>query len=281
MTALVALENAGLDDQVTIPGAAVGVEGTSLYLTEGETVTVRELLYGLMLQSGNDAAVALAIHCAGDLDQFAALMNQKAVELGMRNSCFCNPHGLNADNHYSTARDMGILTCAAVKNETFSEIVSAKTARVRGCTVKNHNRMLWSYEGADGVKTGYTKDAGRCLVSSATRDGMRLVAVTLHDHSDWKEHAAMLDYGFAAYTLKSVGSDILAMIPVLGGEAVPVRAAAPGKLLLRREDADRLEMCCRYPQYLWAPVGNGQQVGVLTITLDSAVLAEVPLIAGR
>lgn len=285
MTALIVIEQCSLDDMVEIPDEAAGVEGSSMYLTAGQSLSVRDLLYGLLLKSGNDAAVALSMHCDGSIDAFVERMNSKAEALGLKNTRFRNPHGLNAENHYSTARDMANLTRAALENETFSRIVSSKYAQINGVTIKNHNRMLWSYSGADGVKTGYTIDAGRCLISSATRDGMRLIAVTLNDRNDWDDHTAMLDFGFENYTLKTLSTqdEEYANIPVFGGKEslLSVRTAQTLRVLLEKEKVGSLETSVFLPRYLWAPVIGGQRVGMLTVTLDGEVLAQCPLIAGN
>ena len=194
MTALVALEQGALDDTVTV-GPQHMAEGSSMYLRTGETVRVEELLYGLLLCSGNDAALALT-ECAGGLEPFVARMNEKAAALGMVDTSFANPNGLDAEGHYSTARDMAVLAAAAMEDPTFRRICSSKTAAVGQRTMENHNRLLRQVEGCVGLKTGYTKAAGRTLVSCAERDGCRLVAVTLCDGDDWTDHAAMYEYGF-------------------------------------------------------------------------------------
>jgi D-alanyl-D-alanine carboxypeptidase len=282
MTALVILERFGnLDEMLAVPVKAVGVEGSSMYLQAGQQISVRDLLYGLLLKSGNDAAAALAIHCSGSIEEFAVLMNQKARELGMKNSSFQNPHGLNAEEHYSTARDMAVLTRAAHENDNFSKIVGSKYAQLNGITIKNHNRMLWSYDGADGVKTGYTKNAGRCLVSSATRDGMRLIAVTLNDHNDWADHTTMLDYGFNHFTLKAVclKGETVAPVPVIGGKTVNAKAAKTLKVLTAKQDAGKLKIDVTLQRYLWAPVIERQRVGMITVTLDGKFISECPLLA--
>ena len=194
MTALVALERAKLTDTITVTASHM-VEGSSMYLKPGETVTVEELLYGLMLCSGNDAALALA-DCCGGLDAFVQAMNEKAAALGMKDTSFANPNGLDADGHYSTARDMAVLAAAAVENPTFRRICSSRSVTIGQRTMENHNRLLRQVEGCVGLKTGYTRAAGRTLVSCAERDGCRLVAVTLQDGNDWADHAALYDYGF-------------------------------------------------------------------------------------
>lgn len=194
MTALVVLEHAAPDDVITVTPDHMA-EGSSMYLRVGETVRVEELLYGLLLCSGNDAALALT-ECAGGLTPFVALMNEKAAALGMAHTSFANPNGLDADGHYSTARDMAVLAAAAVENPTFRRICSSRSVTIGQRTMENHNRLLRQVEGCVGLKTGYTRAAGRTLVSCAERDGCRLVAVTLQDGNDWADHAALYDYGF-------------------------------------------------------------------------------------
>ena len=185
MTALVVCEQCNVLDRVRIPKAAVGIEGSSMYLREGEVLTVQQLLYGLMLHSGNDAAVALAIYCGGTVEGFAELMNDKARYLGLTGTHYVNPNGLDHPQHYSTARDLAVLSAYAMQNPIFAKTVSAKTVTIGSRCLKNHNKLLWLLDGADGVKTGFTKAAGRILVSSATRNGRRLIAVTIHDRNDW------------------------------------------------------------------------------------------------
>ena len=194
MTALVVLEHAAPDDVITVTPDHMA-EGSSMYLRAGETVRVEELLYGLLLCSGNDAALALT-ECAGGLTPFVALMNEKAAALGMAHTSFANPNGLDADGHYSTARDMAVLAAAAVENPTFRRICSSRSVTIGQRTMENHNRLLRQVEGCVGLKTGYTRAAGRTLVSCTERDGCRLVAVTLQDGNDWADHAALYDYGF-------------------------------------------------------------------------------------
>ena len=201
MTALVALERAKLTDTITVTASHM-VEGSSMYLKPGETVTVEELLYGLMLCSGNDAALALA-DCCGGLDAFVQAMNEKAAALGMKDTSFANPNGLDDENHYSTAQDMAVLAAYAAEDPTFRRICSTKTATVGGRSMTNHNKLLRQIEGCIGMKTGYTKAAGRTLVSCAERQGRRLVAVTLCDGNDWVDHKTLYEMGFAAYETKN------------------------------------------------------------------------------
>lgn len=197
MTGLLVCESGQPDTEVLIPEEAVGVEGSSMYLKTGERLTRQELLYGMMLHSGNDAALALAISISGSETAFVQQMNLRARALGLTQTHFANPHGLDSGENYSTACDLAQLTRAAMQNARFRAVVSTKTISCGGRTLTNHNKLLWRYEGCIGVKTGYTKHAGRILVSAAERESGMLIAVTIADPDDWRDHAALLDYGFA------------------------------------------------------------------------------------
>ena len=197
LTALVALECAPLQKEITVTADHM-VEGSSMYLKPGEVVTVEALLYGLLLCSGNDAALALAEGCCGSVEAFVAEMNRTAQRIGMVQSSFANPNGLDAENHYSTARDMALLASYAAKNHTFVRFCSTSRVNAAGRSMNNHNRLLREVEGRIGMKTGYTMAAGRTLVTCAVRNGRTLVAVTLQDGNDWADHATLYDYGFAA-----------------------------------------------------------------------------------
>ncbi len=210
MTALVVLENMPLDKTVTVPEEAASIEGSSMYLRANEKVTVETLLYGLLLESGNDAAHTLAVACSGSVEAFAEKMNERAEALGLRDTHFVNPHGLSADFHYTTAYELARITAEALQNETFRQMVSTVTKVVSATDgdltryFSNHNKLLRQYEGAIGVKTGYTKAAGRCLVGAAERDGSTFVTVTLNDGNDWADHAALLDHAFEHYRTVTV-----------------------------------------------------------------------------
>ncbi|MCM3784054.1 D-alanyl-D-alanine carboxypeptidase [Neobacillus mesonae] len=210
MTAIVAIEQGDLKSTVTVGKNAAGKEGSSIYLKQGEKMTLENMLFGLMLRSGNDAATAIAEHIGGSEEGFVHLMNVKAEEIGLKHTQFKNPHGLDAEGHYSTAEDMAKLTAYALHNADFKRIVATEERKAPNPEESwdydwhNKNKMLRLYEGADGVKTGYTKKAFRCLVSSATRNGQQLVAVTLNDGDDWNDHANMLDFGFEHYHLKEL-----------------------------------------------------------------------------
>lgn len=210
MTAIVAIEHGNLNDVVKTPKRAVGKEGSSIYLQLGEEMTLHHMLYGLMLRSGNDAATAIAEHVGGSEAGFVHLMNEKAAFIGLTNSSFKNPHGLDEDGHYSSANDLAKLSAYALRNQAFAEIVRTKVKQVPNphdswnYAWKNKNKMLTLYQGADGVKTGYTKKSFRCLVSSATRNGQQLAAVTINDGDDWNDHSHLLDWGFKHYPLQTI-----------------------------------------------------------------------------
>lgn len=205
MTALVALETleeigAGQDSRVTVPDEAAGLEGSSVYLKAGQQVTMEELLYGMMLQSGNDAAAAVAICCGGDMETFVEKMNDKAAALGCGSTHFTNPSGLHDEEHYTTARDLAIIGAAAMEREDFRRIVSAESwqSQDTGRSYVNKNKTLFQYDGGNGIKIGYTKASGRTLAASAERDGKVLIAVVLNDHNWFEDAYGMLDYGFEA-----------------------------------------------------------------------------------
>ncbi len=205
MTGLLACESGKLDESVKVSAFASGTEGSSLWLKPGEKMTLSDLTYGLMLKSGNDAAVAIAEHLAGNTDAFAVLMNEKAKKSGAMNTSFENPHGLDSEGHFTTAYDLSLIAREAMKNEEFAKIVATKTYSIPmqgekwDRALKNHNKLLWLYDGCTGVKTGFTKRCGRCLVSSAERNGQKLICVTLNAPDDWNDHSYLLDYGFNNY----------------------------------------------------------------------------------
>ncbi len=279
MTALVVCEQCNVLDRMKIPKEAVGIEGSSMYLQEGEVLTIQELLYGLMLRSGNDAAVALAIYCGGTVEGFAQLMNDKAHMLGMENSHFVNPHGLDAPDHYSTARDMAVLACYAMENPVFARTVSAKSVTVGNRSLQNHNKLLWQVEGADGVKTGYTKAAGRILVSSAVRQGRRLVAVTIHAPDDWQDHKTLLEDGFSGYSLRPVvvRGEVLGTVETLGGETGSVTLLAGEDFSYAMTPSEQPEIVISGPGFVYAPVVQGQSAGYAYICLDGKAVGKVPL----
>jgi serine-type D-Ala-D-Ala carboxypeptidase (penicillin-binding protein 5/6) len=212
MTAILAIESGKMNETVTVSSRAVRAEGSSLYLKEGEKIKLRDLVYGLMLRSGNDAAIAIAEHVGGSVEGFVFLMNQKATEIGMRDTHFANPHGLDdAENHYSTAYDMALLMRYAMQNKEFRKVAGTKVYRAPNPDEKwdrvwrNKNKLLTNlYEYCTGGKTGYTKRAKRTLVTTAAKDGLELIAVTLNAPDDWNDHIAMYEYGFSHYVLAKV-----------------------------------------------------------------------------
>lgn len=215
MTAIIIIEDCDLDEELITPPQAVGTEGSSIYLKEGEKIDVRDLLYGLMLRSGNDAACALAIHHSGSIENFTKVMNERAKEYGAVNTNFTNPHGLPDENHYTTAEDLCKIACHAMNNEKFREIVSTVNYRGKFRNYTNKNKLLTSYEGANGVKTGYTLKAGRCLVSSAERDGMDVVCVVLDCYDMYERSKKILDECFDKYKLVEIDKNTVFMSGIL------------------------------------------------------------------
>lgn len=283
MTALIVCEQCNVLDRMRIPREAVGIEGSSMYLREGEVLTLQELLYGLMLSSGNDAAVALAIYCGGTVEGFCGLMNDKARNLGLSGTHFENPNGLDSPGHYSTARDLAKLSAYAMENPIFRKTVSAKSVRIGERYLTNHNKLLWRVEGADGVKTGYTRAAGRILVSSAQRQGRRLVAVTLDDPDDWLDHAALLEEGFSRYrqqTLVTKGQ-LIDTVAVLGGENHHVQLLAGEDVSYAVAPEERPQLMRSGPGFVYAPAVEGAEAGFAYVLIDGNAVAKVPLVYGQ
>lgn len=287
MTGLVILERCSLDEVLTVPAEAVGVEGSSIYLYTGEKISVRTLLYALLLSSANDAAHVLALHAAGSIPAFAALMNEKAAELGLQNTQFQNPHGLPAEGHYTTAHDLALIAAAAMNNPTFREIVSTTrySAPQEGTDATrlflNHNRLLRTYDGAIGVKTGFTKSSGRCLVSAAERNGLCLIAVTLNDGNDWRDAAALFDWGFAHYAgFVSDGTPV--EMPVVGGEknCVSLLPETTLRLTLPANHGE-IERTVYAPRFLYGGCEAGEKIGRVVYTCDGKEIAEIPLVAAE
>ncbi|MFB0921409.1 MAG: D-alanyl-D-alanine carboxypeptidase family protein [Oscillospiraceae bacterium] len=278
MTALVVLDKCDPDEQVKILPEYTKVEGSSMYLKAGESYTVRDLLYGMLLVSGNDAATALACHCGGSIEGFAEMMNEKSRKMGLTNSSFKNPHGLDADGHYSSAEDLAAITCEAMKNELFAKIVSTKTYTVGEQTYMNHNKLLWNYEGCMGVKTGYTMAAGRSLVSCAERNGLRLVCVTLSDSDDWNDHEKLYDWAFSNYEYKRIlPMGVICEIPVISGvkDSVSISAAEDSRILIEK-NAD-ISFSFELPKFVYAGIRAGECAGRAFIKQSGTVIAEYPL----
>ncbi|MBR3741245.1 MAG: D-alanyl-D-alanine carboxypeptidase [Clostridia bacterium] len=289
MTALVALENGDLSDPVTAGKNAYGVPGTSIYLGLGEQLTLEQMLYGLMLASGNDAAVAIAEHIGGSIDGFCRMMTDRASEIGCENTMFTTPHGLPADGHHTTAWDLALITREAMQNPSFREIVSTQRASLPWAdheydrVLTNKNKLLSTYAGALGVKTGYTKAAGRCLVFAAERDGLELIGVVLNCPDWFDEAAALLDKGFDNWQMVTVLSagETVREIPVAGGVRDTVRVVAQGDVSAPVPDTAWPDLLLDLPSSLPAGVEKGQVIGTAWLTDQGQVLTTVPLIAAE
>ena len=289
MTAVVVIENCNLDTTVIIPEEATGIEGSSVYLCKGERLTVRQLLYAVMLSSANDAATALAIACAGDIESFAKMMNDEADKIGLSSTHFDNPHGLDSHSHYTSAYDLAKLTAYALRLPEFKKIVSTYKMQIpladneNGRLLVNHNKLLRSYEGAIGVKTGFTKKSGRCLVSAAERGGATLIAVTLNAPNDWKDHTAMLDYGFENYTsVKLTVNSYGLSVPVISGTKDSV-LCAPKEDLTVLLPKDHGAIVCRIEmsRFEYAPVDQGETLGKITYFCDGSEIGSTDIISSQ
>ena len=283
MTALIVCEQCNVLDRMRIPKEAVGIEGSSMYLREGEVLTLQELLYGLMLSSGNDAAVALAIYCGGTVEGFAELMNDKARNLGLTGTHFENPNGLDSPGHYSTARDLAVLAAYAMENPIFAKTVSTKSLKVGQRYLTNHNKLLWQVEGADGVKTGFTKAAGRILVSSARRQGRRILAVTIDDPCDWADHAALLENGFSRYSVQTVVAQgqPVDTVEVVGGENTCVQLLAAEDFSYALAPEERPQIAVGGPGFVYAPAVEGAEAGFAYVLIEGNAVGKVSLVYGQ
>ncbi len=279
MTAVIALEYAAANDKTVRFTDEMSAEGSSMYLQKGEILKLSELVKGMMAVSGNDAANAIAISIAGSKENFSSLMNEKAGQLGMNNSHFVTPSGLDDEQHYSSARDMAVLCCYAMDNEQFKNIVSQKSIKVsyvypedKTQLCVNHNRLLSAYEGCIGIKTGYTKKAGRTLTSCAQRNGVRLIAVTLNDGNDWADHKALFDYGFSKYeTRKLVSKDDNFELPVVGSDTDTVKVHPKKDIYapVKKEENDSPEIKIYMPHFVYAPVKDNSSVGELRVFINN------------
>ena len=281
MTALVVTERCDLDRLVTVPPEATGIEGSSMYLKTGEQLTVRELLYGLMLHSGNDAAVALALCSAGSVERFVGWMNETAQRLALTGTKFANPNGLDDENNYSTARDLAVLTRYALKNADFLQIVSTRSIRAAGRCLTNHNRLLWSLKGAIGVKTGYTRAAGRILVSAAERCGRRLIVVTINDGNDWRDHSSLYDYGFSRYQTRIAlrRGDAATELKLLDGSTAVLKAGEDFSCALR--DGEQVTVRVQYPRSAFRSGLPGTPAGLGSVWVGETCLGMISLVWGE
>ncbi len=288
MTALIAIENLELDEVVTVPRECVGIEGSSVYLEEGDKLTVRDLLYSVLLQSANDAATVLAIRIAGDIFSFAELMNKKAEELSLQNTHFENPHGLDSDEHYTTAHDLAYLAGAALENDVFARITSTYKYTFRLSdkirTVVNHNKLLRMYEGCIGLKTGYTKHSGRCLVSAAKRDGLTMIAVTLDAPDDWNDHKALFELGFN--TLERVNLELFCKqeftVPIINSKVNTVKCV-PLDLndlnVIVPKGTSNIKAMVDIKPYAPAPVSVGDKLGEIVFYNNGSECARCDIVA--
>ncbi len=288
MTSLLCLEQASaVDHEVTFTRDMIA-EGSSMYLKVGDVVRLSDLAAGMMTVSGNDAANAAAIAIGGSQEKFASLMNSRAKQLGMKNTNFVTPSGLSHPDHYSTAYDMALLMAYAMENEDFAELTAKKNVTVdfvkpatHSVTYTNHNRLLSMYEHCTGGKTGYTQSTGRCLVTSAEYEGLRLIAVTLSDRNDWKDHISLYEYGFENFTAFVPDISDVYRVSVAGSETQGVNVYVPfeKKCALKKEDAQKVQTKVFLPGMVFAPVCKGDVLGKVVCILDGEELLSCDLIA--
>ena len=293
MTALVALDLAAPDTVIAVDGRAVGIEGSSIYLCEGEKLTLEELLYALMLESANDAAVAIAIGLCGSEDAFIDSMNRKATSLGLSNTHFSNPHGLDAEAHYTTAYELAVIARAALQNSLLKTIVSTRKTTIPHQNTDgvrllvNHNKMLRLYNGCIGLKTGYTQKSGRCLVSAAERDGVTMIAVTLNSPDDWNDHTKLLDLGFSNYrNIELCPADFRLCLPIVGGKESYVTLGVTQSVSVTLPSGSGvIEQTIECPRPIYAPVQEGAVCGRMLFFCDTnndgikEKIADIPLVA--
>lgn len=289
MTAICALEHENPQKIVTISPTASGVEGSSMYLAVGEKLPLIDLINGLMIVSGNDAATAIAETVSGDVKNFAALMNKKAAEIGVYNTNFTNPHGLSDENHYTTAHDLAKITAYAMQNPDFCDIVATKTKKLPQSeggyarTLVNHNKFLSMYEGCIGVKTGFTKATGRCLVTAAKKDELSLICVTLNDPDDWADHRTLLDSAFDTYSaVKIKDKDTLvdtAKVSNGTSDTVELVTASDLYVPLKDDEKDLVNIKSEAFESLTAPIKKGDVLGKILVEVSGEKCAEFPLVA--
>ncbi len=289
MTSLITLEEASSSNKKVKFTKEMIAEGSSMYLKVGEVVTLKDLAAGMMMASGNDAANAAALTIAGSSEKFSQRMNERASQIGMKNTHFITPSGLDDDNHYSTAYDMALLMSYALENEEFAKLTSQKSATVsfiepqsKKSTYSNHNRLLSLYEYCIGGKTGYTMAAGRCLVSAAKKDGLTLVCVTMNDRNDWNDHIALYNYGFDKYSYyETDDSKFCADIPCVGGESdiVTVMGEKNSSIVILSEDKDKVERKVYADSFIYAPVKKNESVGRVDYLIDGKVVESINLVA--
>lgn len=279
MTALVACESGKLDDIVSVTDEMVNVVGTSLGLRAGDKISLYDLVVGMLMVSGNDAANAVAIHLGGSLEGFAAMMNEKARSIGMNNSLFVTPSGLDEGKHHSTAYDMALLASDALQNDFFAQICKEKRLEVtingEKQSVYNHNKLLSYLDDCIGIKTGYTDKAGRCLVSAVNRNGHIMICVTMNDGNDWNDHIALFNACDKLYQKKEINNVI--GIDIVGGEKNTVSASYSAEVSVLNPDYVTVE-CYHFP-FVYAPVEKGSEIGKAVIKYKEKEVASVPIVA--
>jgi D-alanyl-D-alanine carboxypeptidase/D-alanyl-D-alanine carboxypeptidase (penicillin-binding protein 5/6) len=280
MTALILAEQPDLSKTITVTEQMVAVEGSSMGLLNGDTVSFRDLLYGMLLASGNDAANVTAYALGGGIKGFAIMMNNRAKEIGMTNTSFVTPSGLDDENHYTTAYDMALLTSVALKNSAFRTACSSKSAVLYfgnppyKRTLTNHNKLLGNYEGIIGVKTGFTKKSGRCLVTAAERDGKNVIAVTLNAPDDWNDHKKMLDYGISVTEVaRFLNEDLNDVLPIVGTDADLIRIKYDSaELCVSNKSKELIKKKIILPKFLYAPISAGETIGRIEYYLDNKII---------
>ncbi len=272
LTAIVIIENCDLNEIVRVKKQTTGIEGSSIYLEEGEELRVKDLLYGLMLRSGNDCAETLAVHCSGSIEKFAKLMNETAIKIGALNSNFVNPHGLHDDNHYTTAYDLALISSYAIKNASFKDIVSTKSVKIPFSTrnydriLINKNKMLKEFDGSTGIKTGYTKKAGRCLVTSCLRNGMELVCIVLNCPPMFEQSKQLLTNAFDNYSIyKLLESDNIIDFISDGNQNFAIHLKKDVVLPLTKDEYDNLKIKYNYSKNHSKPLISNQEIGNVEI----------------
>lgn len=286
MTCLIALERGNIKDMVKISENAVRTEGSSIYLKKGEKVSLEDLLYGLMLRSGNDAAVAIAEHIGGTEKNFVDLMNRKSEKLNLTNTHFSNPHGLEDENHFSNAYDLALITREAFKNEEFKKIVSVKTWKANredNNYFCNKNKTLWDYEDGNGVKIGYTKKAGRCLVASSNRNGMQLIAVVLDDGNWFDDAYKLMSYGFENYYYCNIydKNKIIDSIDVVDGDRKKINVSTKESLYypIKKGEEKDIKIYVETDNKIYPPISKGARIGKITVYLDGEVISVNELVS--
>lgn len=288
MTALLAFESGRAGEVVEITAEMVAVEGSSMGLAAGDRLTLGSIARGMMMASGNDGANAIALYLGGSAEGFAEMMNARAAEIGMENTRFVTPSGLDAEGHGTTAHDMALLGAEAMRCADFADTVGAASQTVeflspeKTVRYENHNRLLQLYADCTGVKTGFTKKAGRCLVSAAERDGAQLICVTLNAPDDWNDHIALFEYGFAQFETRAIVPDgAQYAVPVAGGAAETVLCRAQGETAVTLHRDAAVTASVSLPRFVYAPLEAGEQLGSVTYRVNGSVVAQIPIVSAE